>query len=36
MFCQDVPNGWNANVCFNFCDQFLQYVKETVQLDYDK
>jgi len=33
---QDVPNSWNANVCFNFCDEFLQYVKDTVQMDYDR
>jgi len=33
---QQIPNSWNANVCFNFCDMFLQYVKDTVQLDYDR
>lgn len=34
--CRDIPNSWKANVCFNFCDEFLQYVKDTVQMDYDR
>jgi len=33
---QDVANSWNASVCFNFCDKFLQYVKDTVQMDYEQ
>jgi len=33
---QDVPSSWNASVCFNFCDKFLQHVKDTVQVDYDR
>jgi len=35
-FVQDIQNSWNASVCFNFCDKFLQHVKDTVQMDYDK
>ena len=33
---QNVPSSWNASVCFNFCDKFLQHVKDTVQVDYDR
>jgi len=27
---QDISNCWEPNVCFNFLDEFLQHVKDTV------
>lgn len=32
-YCQDIDNCWNPSVCFNFCDQFLQHIKDTVTTD---
>ncbi|KAI0242431.1 Decapping and exoribonuclease protein [Lamellibrachia satsuma] len=32
-YCQDIDNSWNPSVCLNFCDQFLQHIKDTVTTD---
>ncbi|KAL8622719.1 hypothetical protein ACOMHN_009353 [Nucella lapillus] len=33
-FTEDVHNGWQANVCFNFLDQLLTFIKHSVTLDH--
>ncbi|XP_045212576.1 decapping and exoribonuclease protein-like isoform X1 [Mercenaria mercenaria] len=30
---KDISNPWKANVCFNFLDQLLSFIKSTVKID---
>lgn len=35
-YCSDINDHWKGTVCFNFCDEFLKFIKDSVQLDHDK